>query len=117
MSTTTAATTTAPPLPANEGTLAQRLVRGAITPGGAVFVLLAVLFVAVVLSNPSFGEPPQLIRFIGRTAPARSVLALPVGIRRPRSPAAAPVSWRRRGPWPAPRSPRAAAPPAPAVLE
>jgi ribose transport system permease protein len=64
-----ATATTASPLPATEGTLLQRLLRGAITPGGAVFVLLVVLFIAVVLSNPSFGEPPQLIRFIGRTAP------------------------------------------------
>ena len=69
MSTATAPTPTARRLPATEGTLVQRIVRGAITPGGAVFLLMAVLFVAVVLSNPSFGEPPQLIRFIGRTAP------------------------------------------------
>jgi ribose transport system permease protein len=69
MSTTTATTTAPRGLPATEGTLVQRIVRGAITPGGAVFVLMAVLFVAVVMSNPSFGEPPQLIRFIGRTAP------------------------------------------------
>src|SRR6478736_2148728 len=52
-----------------EGSLPQRLLRGALTPGGAVFILLAVLFIAVVWVNPSFGEPPQLIRFIGRTAP------------------------------------------------
>ncbi len=69
MSTATAASPTARRLPASEGTLAQRIIRGAITPGGAVFVLMAILFVAVVMSNPSFGDPPQLIRFIGRTAP------------------------------------------------
>lgn len=56
-------------LPATEGSLFQRLLRGAVTPGGAVFLLAAVLFIAVVWVNPSFGEPPQLIRFIGRTAP------------------------------------------------
>ena len=56
-------------LPLAEGSVAQRLVRGALTPGGAVFLLMAVLFVAVVWVNPGFGEPPQLIRFIGRTAP------------------------------------------------
>jgi ribose transport system permease protein len=67
--TATATTASAAPLPANEGTLVQRIVRGAITPGGAVFVLAGVLLVAVMMSNPSFGEPPQLIRFIGRTAP------------------------------------------------
>ena len=56
-------------LPATEGSVPQRLLRGALTPGGAVFILMAVLFAAVVWSNPSFGDPPQLIRFIGRTAP------------------------------------------------
>jgi ribose transport system permease protein len=45
------------------------LLRSAITPGGAVFLLAGVLFAAVVWSNPGFAEPPQLIRFIGRTAP------------------------------------------------
>ena len=56
-------------LAATEGTWLQRVVRAAVTPGGAVFVLAGVLLVAVVLANPSFGEPPQLIRFVGRTAP------------------------------------------------
>lgn len=56
-------------LPLTEGSFAQRVLRGAITPGGAVFILMALLFVAVVAVNPGFGEPPQLIRFIGRTAP------------------------------------------------
>ena len=56
-------------LPLTEGSLPQRILRGALTPGGAVFILLAILFIAVVSVNPSFGEPPQLIRFIGRTAP------------------------------------------------
>jgi len=67
-----ATTTTAAPgrsLPATEGSLVQRALRGAVTPGGAVFILVAILFLAVVAANPSFGEPPQLIRFIGRTAP------------------------------------------------
>ncbi len=67
MSTTTSMAGRA--LPASEGSLAQRIIRGAVTPGGAVFLLAGALFVAVVLSNPSFAEPPQLIRFIGRTAP------------------------------------------------
>jgi ribose transport system permease protein len=65
----TATPTSARVLPHSEGSAAQRLLRGALTPGGAVFLLVAVLFVAVVWINPSFGEPPQLIRFIGRTAP------------------------------------------------
>ncbi len=63
------ATSAARVLPHTEGSALQRLLRGALTPGGAVFLLVAVLFVAVVWINPSFGEPPQLIRFIGRTAP------------------------------------------------
>ena len=67
--TSTSASTAGRVLPLNDGSLLQRAVRGAVTPGGAVFILLAVLFVAVVWVNPSFGEPPQLIRFIGRTAP------------------------------------------------
>ncbi len=68
MSTATSSPATRP-LPLTEGSLPQRLLRGAVTPGGAVFILMAVLFVAVVSVNPDFGEPPQLIRFIGRTAP------------------------------------------------
>lgn len=52
-----------------EPSLAQRVMRGAVTPGGAVFVLAAILFAAVVWVNPSFGEPSQLVRFLGRTAP------------------------------------------------
>ena len=43
--------------------------RAAITPGGAVFVLVVVLLAAVIWSNPNFGEPGFLIRFVGRTAP------------------------------------------------
>ncbi len=56
-------------VPVHQMPLPRRLFRAAITPGGAVFVLLAVLLVAVVASNPSFGEPGSLIRFAGRTAP------------------------------------------------
>ena len=56
-------------IPEHQGTLAQRILRAAITPGGAVFVLVVVLLIAVIWSNPNFGEPPFLIRFVGRTAP------------------------------------------------
>ena len=70
MSATTSTPSTAGrTLPLTEGSLVQRLLRGAVTPGGAVFILVAILFAAVVWANPSFGDPPQLIRFIGRTAP------------------------------------------------
>ena len=56
-------------LPLHEGSALARAGRALITPGGAVFVLVALLLVAVIASNPSFGEPGSLIRFIGRTAP------------------------------------------------
>jgi ribose transport system permease protein len=56
-------------IPERQGTLAQRILRAAITPGGAVFVLVAVLLAAVIWSNPNFGDPGFLIRFVGRTAP------------------------------------------------
>ncbi|WP_425600049.1 ABC transporter permease [Ornithinimicrobium sufpigmenti] len=56
-------------LPRHEGGALTRLARTLITPGGAVFVLAALLLAAVIASNPSFGEPGSLIRFIGRTAP------------------------------------------------
>ena len=34
-------------LPLTEGSLPQRILRGALTPGGAVFILLAILFVVL----------------------------------------------------------------------
>jgi ribose transport system permease protein len=43
--------------------------RTLVSPRGAVFLLLIVLLVAITLLNPSFAEPSQLIRFIGRVAP------------------------------------------------
>ncbi|MFK5583878.1 ABC transporter permease [Serinicoccus sp. LYQ131] len=56
-------------LPVHEGSTASRVLRALRTPGGAVFVLVAVLLVSVIAVNPNFGEPGSLIRFIGRTAP------------------------------------------------
>ncbi|MBG6225023.1 ribose transport system permease protein [Arthrobacter sp. CAN_A2] len=47
----------------------ERLLRALRSPSGAIFVLVAVLLIAVLAANPSFGEPGSLIRFIGRTAP------------------------------------------------
>lgn len=52
-----------------QGSWAQRLARTLGTPGGAVFILVGLLLVAIVIQNPNFGEPGSLIRFIGRTAP------------------------------------------------
>lgn len=71
MSTTTVSPERTRPAPIAEhrGTLAQRTLRAAGTPGGGVFVLVALLLAAVIAANPSFGEPGSLIRFVGRTAP------------------------------------------------
>lgn len=56
------------PLPAHDASLPQRVLRAAITPGGAVFVLVAVLLVADIIANPNFADPEVLTRFAGRTA-------------------------------------------------
>lgn len=40
-----------------------------VSPRGAVFLLLVVLLVAVVILNPNFAEPGQIMRFIQRVAP------------------------------------------------
>ncbi len=60
---------TARVLPAHEGSLLTRTLRALSVPGGAVFLLVALLLAAVVVAHPSFGEPGSLIRFVGRTAP------------------------------------------------
>jgi ribose transport system permease protein len=57
------------PLPEHRRGLAGRLSEASTTPGGAVFVLVAVLLVATIVANPNFGDPEVLIRFLGRTAP------------------------------------------------
>ncbi|MFS0913284.1 ABC transporter permease [Microbacterium sp. 179-I 3D2 NHS] len=43
--------------------------RTLVSPRGAVFLLLVILLVAVMVLNPSFAEPGQLMRFIQRVAP------------------------------------------------
>ena len=43
--------------------------RKLISPRGAVYLLLAVLLIAIIALNPSFAEPGQLVRFIQRVAP------------------------------------------------
>lgn len=40
-----------------------------VSPRGAVYLLLAVLLIAVTVLNPSFSEPGQLLRYIQRVAP------------------------------------------------
>jgi ribose transport system permease protein len=57
------------PLPEHHRGLAGRIAEASTTPGGAVFVLVAVLLVAIIVANPNFGDPEVLIRFLGRTAP------------------------------------------------
>jgi ribose transport system permease protein len=57
------------PLPEHRGGPGRRVLDAAATPGGGVFVLAALLLVAVVIANPNFGDPGSLIRFVGRTAP------------------------------------------------
>ncbi|QYJ04133.1 ABC transporter permease [Nocardioides panacisoli] len=46
-----------------------RLGAALLTPGGAVYVLVIVLVVAIIAANPNFGDPGVLVRFLGRTAP------------------------------------------------
>lgn len=58
-----------PRIPEHHGSVARRFVGGLLTPGGAVFVLALALLLAVVASNPAFGEPDRLVRFLARSAP------------------------------------------------
>ncbi|MFF2272022.1 ABC transporter permease [Agromyces sp. NPDC058136] len=51
------------------GARLAELGRTLVSPRGAVFLLLAVLLVAIAVLNPSFAEPGQFIRFIQRVAP------------------------------------------------
>lgn len=44
-----------------------------ISPRGAVFLLLAVLLIAISILNPHFAEPSQFIRFIQRVSPVAIV--------------------------------------------
>src|SRR5690606_26878940 len=69
MTSTAVGHTARTPLPEHEGSWWQRAVRATTTPGGAIVVLALVLLVAVIVNNPSFGEPGSLMRFVGRTAP------------------------------------------------
>ncbi len=57
------------PLPFHAGTPAKRALAALGTPGGAVFVLVIVLVIAIAARNENFADPGVLIRFIGRTAP------------------------------------------------
>ena len=58
-----------PPLPAHQRGFGGRVLTAAATPGGAVFVLVIVLVIAITARNENFSDPGVLIRFIGRTAP------------------------------------------------
>jgi ribose transport system permease protein len=66
---TTTETSARPEIPTHQGGLGGRIAAGLATPGGAVFVLVGVLLVSIMISNPNFTDPGALIRFAGRTAP------------------------------------------------
>ncbi|ROR73976.1 ABC transporter permease [Bogoriella caseilytica] len=53
----------------HEGTAIKRFLRTLSTPGGAIFVLALVLLAAIIVANPSFGEPSRLMAFVARSAP------------------------------------------------
>ena len=55
------------------GARAAELGRALISPRGAVFLLLAILLIAITALNPSFAEPGQFIRFVQRVAPVAIV--------------------------------------------
>lgn len=64
-----------PALPTKEGSALRRFVAALATPGGAVYVLALVLLLAIIASNPSYGEPDRLVRSLARSAPL-AILAL-----------------------------------------
>lgn len=47
--------------------------RTLVSPRGAVFLLLVILLVAVIVLNPGFAEPGQIMRYIQRVAPVAIV--------------------------------------------
>src|SRR6478609_11543672 len=51
----------------------MRFLKALVSPRGAVFLLLAVLLIAITVLNPNFAEPGQLMRFIQRVAPVAIV--------------------------------------------
>jgi ribose transport system permease protein len=57
------------PIPAHTGSLGSRVLASFATPGGAVFLLVLALVIAIAARNENFSDPGVLIRFIGRTAP------------------------------------------------
>jgi ribose transport system permease protein len=64
-----------PPLATNEGSALRRFVAALVTPGGAVYLLALVLLIAIIASNPSYGEPDRLVRSLARSAPL-AILAI-----------------------------------------
>ncbi len=61
---------------AEQTSFGQRLAdfgRTLVSPRGAVFLLLALLLIAITVLNPNFADPGQFIRFIQRTAPVAIV--------------------------------------------
>ncbi|HYO38083.1 MAG TPA: ABC transporter permease [Nocardioidaceae bacterium] len=64
-----------PPLATGEGSALRRFLAALATPGGAVYILAAILLLAIIASNPGFGEPDRLVRSLARSAPL-AILAL-----------------------------------------
>jgi ribose transport system permease protein len=56
-------------IPAHTRGLGGRVLASFATPGGAVFLLVLALVIAIAARNENFSDPGVLIRFIGRTAP------------------------------------------------
>lgn len=51
----------------------MNVLKAALSPRGAVFLLLVILLVAVVILNPNFADPGQIMRFVQRVAPVAIV--------------------------------------------
>jgi ribose transport system permease protein len=75
MSTTTSPAAPRHVLPENEGSAFHRFLAALATPGGAVYVLAVLLLVAIIATNPAFGEPDRLVRSLARSAPI-AILAI-----------------------------------------
>ncbi len=58
-----------PAIPAHQRDWGGRMLTALSTPGGAIFLLAAMILVATIMANPNFGDPGVLIRFFGRIAP------------------------------------------------
>ena len=51
----------------------MKFLKALVSPRGAVFLLLVILLIAVMVLNPNFAEPGQIMRYIQRVAPVAIV--------------------------------------------